>query len=78
MNIIHLQSRLEKVSDKNKSLPTMQEINARLIGLGADPETEWLWITAQSRTRANFEQRAADNMGIELETIIHRYRAMQL
>ena len=76
MNIIHLQNRLEKVSDKNKNLPTRQQINARLSALGFDPETEWAWTAEHERTTEEILAYCAERMNVP-EQIIYQFQRMQ-
>lgn len=64
MNIVNIQNRFAKIEAARKGVPaTLDEINARLIALGADPEAVWAWLhNKRNVTRADIEQYAAGQL----------------
>lgn len=71
MNIVNIQNRFAKIEATRKGAPaTLDEINARLIALGADPEAVWSWLhSKRNTTRVELQRYAADNLKLDFQYI---------
>ena len=71
MNIINLKKRTDKAEQSIQKELTVEGLNARLIAVGADPETEWNFLRSKKEiTTDDIYKRTSEFFGMPVQDVV--------